>query len=381
MPSVWLRERNLHAVRVVAGEAAAARRSASSCSSRSSALPCRNTGSDRLTLLQPAFLHHRAVRPSYTVRSPTCGLRHVGIGDRARSASRMRRARPRASSPPRARCRRRDRPCPARRAPSRPSRSRPRIGLDVVARCRRRAATGCWKYGSTIAVSELSRARRPGSRPATARTADQTPLVGTSACRTSWPLNRLPRERHDRCWTRCYLTSVTGIVGECSWRSRPARPACSATAMNARAAGDSGSLDHDRHAGVAAFADRLVDRNAAEERNRQVGRQRLAAAVSEDVGLVAAVRAREVAHVLDQADRPDVELLVHPHRAAACRPATPAAASSRRSRRQTGTVWLRLSATSPVPGRHVDDQVVEIVPAPPRGRTAESRRAASARAR
>ena len=47
----------------------------------------------------------------------------------------------------------------------------------------------------------------------------------------------------------------------------------------------------------------------------------------------------------------------------------------------TGTVWLRLSAMSPVPGRHVDDQVVDVVPARRRGRTAESRRAASARAR
>ena len=46
-------------------------------------------------------------------------------------------------------------------------------------------------------------------------------------------------------------------------------------------------------------------------------RHLLAAAVAEDVGLVVAVGALVETHVLDEAERRDVELLIHPHRAAA----------------------------------------------------------------
>ena len=46
-------------------------------------------------------------------------------------------------------------------------------------------------------------------------------------------------------------------------------------------------------------------------------RHLLAAAVSEDVGFVAAVRTDEMAHVLDDAERRDVQLLIHPNGAAA----------------------------------------------------------------
>ena len=97
--------------------------------------------------------------------------------------------------------------------------------------------------------------------------------------------------------------------------------------MNARAAGESGSLITSGTPRVAAFANRLIDRNAAEERHAELGRHLLAAAVAEDVGLVLAVRADEVAHVLDDAERRDVQLLVHRAPRGGCRPATPAAAS------------------------------------------------------
>ena len=43
----------------------------------------------------------------------------------------------------------------------------------------------------------------------------------------------------------------------------------------------------------------------------------LAAAKAEDVAFVMTVRARVVAHVLDDAERRDVELLIHPHGAPA----------------------------------------------------------------
>src|SRR6476620_2926589 len=70
--------------------------------------------------------------------------------------------------------------------------------------------------------------------------------------------------------------------------------------------------NRDRYAGVAAHADRLVDRNAAEEWELQIVRQRFAATRAEDVGLVPAARADEVAHVLDEAERRHVQLLIHP---------------------------------------------------------------------
>src|SRR5262245_20140922 len=59
--------------------------------------------------------------------------------------------------------------------------------------------------------------------------------------------------------------------------------------------------DHQRDAAVAADADRLVDRQPSEERHPQLGGDLLAAAMAEDVRLDVAVRARVVAHVLDDA--------------------------------------------------------------------------------
>src|SRR5436190_14911281 len=65
--------------------------------------------------------------------------------------------------------------------------------------------------------------------------------------------------------------------------------------------------DANRDAGVAADADRLVDRDVAEERHVHVPGERLAAPLAEDVALGAAGRADEVAHVLDQAERRHVQ--------------------------------------------------------------------------
>ena len=118
----------------------------------------------------------------------------------------------------------------------------------------------------------------------------------------------------DEDWRRTtvYLTGISGIAvllvaGDghlCGELLGGGRNAC--------AAGELRLADDDWDAGVAADADRLVDRNAAEERHVHLGRQRLAAALAEDVALVAAGRADEVAHVLDQAERRNVQFLIHP---------------------------------------------------------------------
>src|SRR5215468_12527009 len=71
-----------------------------------------------------------------------------------------------------------------------------------------------------------------------------------------------------------------------------------------------GIADKKRHARVTAFADRLIDRDAADERHAEILRHPLPAALPEDVRFVLAVRADEVAHVLENADRRDVQLLV-----------------------------------------------------------------------
>src|SRR5215510_3423043 len=60
--------------------------------------------------------------------------------------------------------------------------------------------------------------------------------------------------------------------------------------------------DQHGYSGVAALTDRLVDRDAADERHAEILRHPLAAALTEDVRFVLAVRADEVAHVLEDAD-------------------------------------------------------------------------------
>ena len=82
-------------------------------------------------------------------------------------------------------------------------------------------------------------------------------------------------------------------------------------------AGGIGFGDHDRNAAIAADADRLVERQPAEERDIELVGHLLAAAMAEDVGLVMAVRALVETHVLHEAERRDLQLLIHAHRAAA----------------------------------------------------------------
>ena len=167
-------------------------------------------------------------------------------------------------------------------------------------------------------------------------------------------------------WRRCYRTGMSGILPLfASAVLCAAIETCaavrSATVRNARAAADAGLGDDERHAGVAALANRLIDRQPAEERHAHLRRQRFAAAVAEDVGLVVAVGARVVAHVLDDADRRDIELLIHPHGA----PAVGQRHLLRRRHDDRADDRHRLAEAQrdvAGAGRHVDDQVVEVLP-------------------
>src|SRR5439155_11031265 len=103
------------------------------------------------------------------------------------------------------------------------------------------------------------------------------------------------------------------------------------------------------------------DGNAAQERDVQLRGQLLAAAVAEDVGLVMAVGTYEVAHVLDDAQRGDVELLVHRNRA------TGIGERHLLRRRDHDRACHRnrlAQAERDIAGawRHVDDQIVELGP-------------------
>ena len=143
---------------------------------------------------------------------------------------------------------------------------------------------------------------------------------------------------------------------------------CSAAERSARRGGRLRLTDGDRDAGIAADSDRLVERHAAEERHGQLGCQRLAAALAEDVALVRARRADEVAHVLDQPQRRHVQLLVHPH-------GTPRIGNRHGLRGrdhdapETGTDLAETEGDVTGAGRHVDDQVVHARPTSLRGRT------------
>src|SRR5882672_6123453 len=67
-----------------------------------------------------------------------------------------------------------------------------------------------------------------------------------------------------------------------------------------RASGDRTRLaDDDRHAGIASFADWLIDGKAPEKRHVQFRGKFLATAMPEDIGVVVTVRAGVIAHVLD----------------------------------------------------------------------------------
>ena len=125
---------------------------------------------DRLALLEPAFLHHRAIHLGHVVANG--GFGRVRVGDRPhRSVCRMPRARPRASSSPRARWR--PRRSAGRRA-ERVGRLRHclRIGL-VVAWLSSASCAWMRKYGSSTLVSESAHGRDLATSATTHR--DQTP--------------------------------------------------------------------------------------------------------------------------------------------------------------------------------------------------------------
>src|SRR6202023_180264 len=69
--------------------------------------------------------------------------------------------------------------------------------------------------------------------------------------------------------------------------------------------------DHDRHAAVAAEDDLGIERDRPQEGGAEELGGPLAAALLEDVGDLAAVRADERRHVLDDADHRHVDLLEH----------------------------------------------------------------------
>src|SRR6185369_15017618 len=71
------------------------------------------------------------------------------------------------------------------------------------------------------------------------------------------------------------------------------------------------ALGDGRHADVASLADRDVERDAAEEVDLVLLAEALAAAAPEDLGELAAVRADECRHVLDQAENRDRQALEH----------------------------------------------------------------------
>ena len=110
------------------------------------------------------------------------------------------------------------------------------------------------------------------------------------------------------------------------------------------------ALGDRRHAGVAALADRDVERDLAQEVDAVLLREPLAAAPAEDLGRLAAVRADERAHVLDDAD--------DRARSAAGASRAPCATSDRATSWGVvtstvpliGTAWASVSCASDVPG-------------------------------
>src|SRR5581483_4288125 len=75
------------------------------------------------------------------------------------------------------------------------------------------------------------------------------------------------------------------------------------------------SGDDDRDTGVAARDHAWIEWDAGEQRQADLGRERLAAALAKDRRRLPAVRALEVAHVLDDAEHGDVHALEHLHAA------------------------------------------------------------------
>ena len=107
-----------------------------------------------------------------------------------------------------------------------------------------------------------------------------------------------------------------------------------ATPVSALRRGSGLALCHGRHADVAALADGDVQRHAAEVLELVLGREPLAAAAPEDLGLLAAVRADERGHVLDEPEDRHAHPLEHRQRLLDVERATPPGASSRARRRR-----------------------------------------------
>ena len=131
--------------------------------------------------------------------------------------------------------------------------------------------------------------------------------------------------------------------------------------MSARAAGPGLALGDGRHADVAALPDGHVERDAAEEVEAVLGGEPLATAAAEDLGQLAAVRAGEGRHVLDQAEDRDAHPLEHRERLrdVGQRDLLRRRHEHRaRDRHRLGQRQLRVGGAR----RQVDDEVVEVAP-------------------
>src|SRR5437879_7466014 len=72
-----------------------------------------------------------------------------------------------------------------------------------------------------------------------------------------------------------------------------------------------GLRDDDRGAGVGSFADGDVERHFREELDPELFRLAPCAAMTEDLAAVAAIGAREIAHVLDDTEHRHIDLAEH----------------------------------------------------------------------
>ena len=140
------------------------------------------------------------------------------------------------------------------------------------------------------------------------------------------------------------------------------------------------ALGDRRHAGVAALADRDVERDLAQEVEPVLLREALAAAPAEDLGRLAAVRADERAHVLDDADDRHVQPLEH--RAAPCATSDERDVLRRRHQHRAadrhGLGQRELGVRGA--GRQVDRRGSRARPSRRRAGTARSRRRSAGRA-
>ena len=91
--------------------------------------------------------------------------------------------------------------------------------------------------------------------------------------------------------------------------------ASSATVTNAPAGRRPRLTDDERHAAVTPLANRLIHRQSPEKGNVHRRGERFASPMPEDIRFVVIIGAGVVAHVLDESNGLDVQLLIHPDRA------------------------------------------------------------------